>query len=95
MTISYGVACASEDNNIEYGSLSQVSAYAYSGQVCGVGNSGSATWMYPEGSTFFLIVAEAGANEGSYGTDSEGVERPEDTSLNCGTLTQDLPNRCD
>lgn len=97
VTVAYGVACAATNNNIEYGALSSLSTYAYSGQVCALGNAGSATFTVPNGS-FFLVVGNNGTKEGSYGKRrSTGTlsERPEDTTSVACPVPQDLVNRCD
>ncbi|RMG44598.1 MAG: hypothetical protein D6718_09740 [Acidobacteria bacterium] len=95
--ITYAPACAATDNVIEYGPLDQVASYAYSGQECAIGNSGSYDWMPPSSpaSLFFVVVANDGSVEGSYGVDSGGAERPEDTSSTLCPFPQDLANRCD
>jgi hypothetical protein len=93
--LSYEHPCDATDNVIEYGPLTDVSLYGYSGQQCAVGSSGSYVWSYPAGDLFFLVVANNGSVEGSYGLDAAQVERPEDnTSASC-PLPQELTNRCD
>jgi len=97
-SISYGPACASTNNRIEYGPLSSVSTYAYSGQVCNIGNGGTASFVAPSGSSFFLVVANDTAKEGSYGKRKTGTllaERPEDSLNATCPLPQDLALRCD
>jgi hypothetical protein len=97
ISLTYGVACGSTDNTIVYGPLDQVSTYSYSGEECGVGNSGSFDWAYPtsSGSLFFLIVANDGSVEGSYGTDISSVERPGHVGNVLCPLPKSLSNRCD
>lgn len=97
ISLSYSPACASADHTIVFGALEQVGVYGYSGQVCGVGNSGSISNFDPgDGSFFFLVVGNDGDSvEGSYGTDSGLRERPE-YQLDPGcALVQDLALRCD
>lgn len=97
LSLSYSPACASADHTIVFGALEQVGAYGYSGQVCGVGNSGSISDFDPgEGSFFFLVIGNDGdAVEGSYGTDSGARERPEYHADPGCVLLQDLALRCD
>jgi hypothetical protein len=76
--LTYTPACDASDNNVYYGDLAGVSTYAYAGVTCSVGNTGSASFDPGLDSAFFLIVGNNGAEEGSYGIDSSGVERPED-----------------
>lgn len=98
ITIGYGVACQATDHNVEHGLLANLSAVnPYAGQVCAVGNTGSASFTLPDNS-FFLIVGNASGKEGSYGTKSSGgtlTERPDDTTSVACPVPQDLVNRCD
>ncbi len=94
LTIAYGSACSATNNTVEYGPLAGVRTYSYSGQVCSIGTSGTATFTLPAGSVFFLVVGNATTIEGSYGRDSAGVERPEDTGVLC-PIPQNLVGRCD
>lgn len=97
LTVSFGPACAATDNHIEHGPISALATYAYSGQVCAIGNTGSATFTVPNGS-FFLLVADNAANEGSYGkrrTAGALTERPEDTTSAMCQKPQNLATRCD
>lgn len=95
VTSSFGVACMAIDNSVEIGPLTVegLSGYQYSHQVCNVGNAGVATFALPAESVYFLVVANDGVVEGSYGT-GNGVERPEDAGPACN-LPQDLTSRCD
>lgn len=97
ISLSCSPACASADHTIVFGALEQVEAYGYSGQVCGVGNSGSISNFDPgDGSFFFLVVGNDGDGvEGSYGTDSGLRERPEHQLDPDCALVQDLALRCD
>lgn len=100
LDIIYGVACESTDNTIEYGPLTHqgVQQPIYSGQVCGIGNSGHYEGFDPgSGSFFFLVVPNDGMVEGSYGKsfiDGVEAERVEDVGVDC-PLMQDLSDRCD
>jgi len=89
--------CAATDSKIEYGPLSALSTYGYSGQVCALGTTGAATFGVPNGS-FFLVVGTTTAREGSYGTKSR-CESDHRAAARRGQrvvlLTQDLANRCD
>jgi hypothetical protein len=94
LTISYGSACSATNNTVEYGPLVGVRTYTYSGQVCSIGTAGTATFTLPAGSLYFLVVGNATTVEGSYGTNSAGVERPEDVGVAC-PIPQNLVGRCD
>jgi cytochrome c553 len=97
LTVSYGIGCSTTNNNVEYGPLSAVSTYGYSGQVCAIGNTGTATFALPAGAYFFLVVGHDASAEGSYGTRVQGgvsTERPEDNAGVC-PFPQNLTRRCD
>ena len=97
LTVSYGPACAATDHTLEFGPLSAVATYGYSGQDCALGISGSHTWSYgvATDSRFFLIVANDGSAEGSYGLDGAGSQRPEDSVSTTCPVPQDLSQSCD
>ncbi len=94
ISVSYTPSCAASDHTIYYGDLADVSDVSFSGQVCGLGTTGSTTFDPGPGSVFWLVVANDGAIEGSYGT-GDGGERPEDTALTTCYYPQDLTDRCD
>jgi len=100
MDITYGATCAASENTIVYGPLDQLFLYGYTGVECYCGNTESFTWTgYPHpdivDSFFFLIVANDGVSEGSYGLRTGGIERPwHDWNLVC-PMPQELADRCD
>jgi hypothetical protein len=99
MSISYGVPCAAADHTIEYGELTRINleSYAWSGQECGLGIAGVYDWAtggMPD-ALFFVVVANNGVEEGSYGQGSTGFERGEDaTSATC-PMPQNLQYACE
>jgi predicted CXXCH cytochrome family protein len=96
MRISYTPACNATDHTIEFGDLGQVSSYSYAGQECLIGTSGIHLWSYagtPD-SMFFMVVGQDANAEGSYGTDSDGNERPEDSVNGACPIVQDLSAPC-
>ena len=100
ISIQYQPACGATDHHIEYGLLQDVGLALYSGQVCGIGASGTFDGILPENeSLFFLVVGNDGAGvEGSYGTsfvDGLHAERSDDTSDPVCVFVQDLSERCD
>ena len=96
LALTVGVPCSCTDQTLIFGPLADVSTYGYSGQDCAMDDSGGHSWTFGAGSTsmFFLVVANDGSVEGSYGTDSASNERPEDLAGVC-PFTQDLLARCD
>jgi hypothetical protein len=97
LTISYARPCDTSDHTVYYGNLNRdsLSTMSFSGQVCLLGPDGPDTINLGSGSQFWVVVANNGSFEGSYGTDSDGLERPEDTSLVDCSYPQELVNRCD
>jgi hypothetical protein len=95
LTISYVPACVATANSLVYGPLAGVGQYGYSRQICDIGNDGTyGPFRLGNDSYFFLVVAYDGDVQGSFGTDSEGNERPAYLGNACG-LHQDLDERCD
>jgi hypothetical protein len=85
--VTYTAACDAADHAIYYGAIDDVSSYGYSGAECSIGVDGTSTFDPGAGSFFFLVVANDGEEEGSYGEDSGDAERP--GAVICG-LTQNL-----
>jgi hypothetical protein len=77
-TVSFNTpAGGAVDTNIHYGPLSAVSSLAYSGSLAGLGTTGLADVTLPAGDLFWVVAAEnTVGEEGCYGTDSAGTERP-------------------
>ncbi len=93
ISISYESGCNTDDNNIYYGPLNQVSTLGYTGEVCAVGTAGTAAFDPGAGSFFFLVVGNQGTAEGSYGKGVGGAERFDFPGNLCGEA-QDLSNSC-
>jgi len=74
--MTYTPACDAADHTIYYGDLAGVSTYSYSGAECSIGVGGSYSFDPGTGSFFFLVVANDGNEEGSYGKDTLFTERP-------------------
>jgi streptogramin lyase len=77
ITLSWGASCRSGDIDYEVyeGWIGAFSSHLP--VTCST--SGSLTWTFtPEhGSTYYLVAPSSGANEGSYGRDAAGEERPQ------------------
>jgi hypothetical protein len=74
-----------------------VGAYGYTVQICGIGTSGAVPEFDPGDGSFFFVIAGTGdaGDEGSYGADSRGVERPELLDDPACSFAQDLSFSCD
>jgi len=88
--LQYTPACDAADHTIFYGDLLDVAGYVYAGSTCAAGTSGSASFDAGTGNVFFLIVANNGIEEGSYGRDDGFVERPEASGVGVCDLPQNL-----
>jgi hypothetical protein len=88
--LTYTPACDATDHTVYYGDLSSVSSYGYADAACFLGASGTASFDPGSGSWFFLIAASNGSDEGSYGKNSIGVERPEADGVGVCDVPQDL-----
>jgi hypothetical protein len=88
--VTYTPACDATDHTIYYGPLSSVSTYGYTDSACALGTSGAASFDPGTGSWFFLVTAHNGSEEGSYGTDSIAVERPEAVGVGVCDVPQNL-----
>jgi len=88
--IDYTPACDATEHNIYYGDLASVSLYDYAGAACSVGVSGQAGFAPALDDVFFVVVANNGAEEGSYGRSGDGVERPEDVGTAVCDRAQNL-----
>jgi hypothetical protein len=98
LSLSYQTGCGTVDNNIYYGPLDQVATLGWTGEVCGIGRTGSFHGFNPgPGSWFFVMVGNDGQKEGSYGkADLPGGSQPERrpfTGNACGVF-QSLTHPC-
>jgi Beta-propeller repeat len=92
--ITYTPACDASNHAVYWGPLAGVASYEWGGEECSVGTSGTAAFDPGPGDVFFVIVGNNGSVEGSYGRDSAGRERSEDTSAAGCQLPQDLTGNC-
>ena len=95
VTISFAPACGATDHTVYAGPLASVSSIAVTERVCNRGVGGATSFTLGPGSYFWLIVGNDGADEGSYGTNGGGVERPEDSGASACNLPQLLATSCD
>jgi hypothetical protein len=92
--VTYTPACDASNHTIYYGPLGSVSSWGYSGARCSIGTGGSALFVPPAGSVFFVVAGTDGSREGSYGRDSSGAERPEALGVGACDVPQDLGATC-
>jgi len=79
--VDYAPACAATDHVVYWGTGPIAGALAWTRSACGRGTDGTTSFdpgnPAPGGFTYFVIVGQDAAHEGSYGRSSSGVERPE------------------
>jgi hypothetical protein len=92
--VTYTAACNSLSHAVYWGNLSQLASYAWSGAQC-VSGAGSIDFTPPAEDIFFVVVGNNGMNEGSYGRDSQNIQRPEAVAIGSCDLPQMLSPSCD
>ena len=92
--VTYTPGCCATDHAIYYGPLEQVRSLGWDGAACGLGITGTASFVSPHDSTFFVVVGQDGNWEGSYGQGSSSVERPEAVGPWSCDLPRDLGTSC-
>jgi hypothetical protein len=99
MSLSYGRACGSTNNNVYVLPLGQVSSFAWASAACNIGNTGTLAGFNPGPDSYaFLVAGNRGSDEGSYGRSrlpgGSTPERPPYAGNACGDV-QTLANTCD
>ena len=97
--LTWDVGCPAAGYHLLFGSLSGVSdpTLTAAGGACNMGLSGSYEWLdVPAGDLWFLVISDDGATvEGSWGQQSNGVERGStNASGQCGMTTHDNSGSC-
>ena len=97
ISLTYRHACGSTNHNIVFGPLPAVGGYGYTGQICGIGASGTHSGFDPGSGSFFSLVVgtDGGGHEDSAGLASDDTERREDLLDPICVFVQDLGKRCD
>jgi hypothetical protein len=80
MTLSWGPSCLGTDNDYDVyeGTVGDFATHVP--VACGTGGASSLTFTPASSSSYYLVVPRNGMREGSYGRDSNGVERPQGIS---------------
>jgi hypothetical protein len=90
--------CPTNDYNLIFGNLADVSSYALLGAQCSIGTGGSYLWTgVPAASVYFIVVGrdETGVYESSWGRNSSAGERHGTrASFLCGTVTKVVTSTC-
>jgi hypothetical protein len=94
VTVRYAPACGALDHVIYWGTGPLSGGISWTGAACRLGTSGAASFdpgTVASGSLiYFVVVAQDGSKEGSYGRDSAGTELPEATGIGSCDLPRSL-----
>ncbi|MEJ2369127.1 MAG: hypothetical protein P8Z49_12505 [Acidobacteriota bacterium] len=96
IAVTYTPGCGAQNTVVYTGDLStlQSSGISWTNGYCSLGNTGSLNFDPGSNVIYFVVVSYNSNNaEGSYGTDSQGAERPAVAASPCG-LTQNLAGTC-
>jgi hypothetical protein len=96
VTVTFSPACGSTNHTAYAGNLTTLasSGLAWSQRFCGLGVTGTATLDPGGAATYFVVVANNGSVEGSYGRSSTGAERPAAGAGAGCAFTQQLSGSC-
>jgi hypothetical protein len=76
ITLSWGTSCVSSDDDYEVYEGTIGSYYSHGSKFCSTGGSTSITFTPPATDRYYLVVPRDDLNEGSYGFDGNGDDRP-------------------
>lgn len=96
VNVTYTAACGATNHTIYAGSLATLRSQGvvWSQRSCSLGTSGSASFTPGSGNVYFVVVANNGTLEGSYGRASNGTERPAAGAGGACSYTQQLSGTC-
>lgn len=79
ITLDWTGSCSASDTDyaVYEGLLGSFASHLAVAGLCSTGGATAATFVPAAFSTYYLVVPRGGGIEGSYGTDSAGVERPQ------------------
>lgn len=79
--LSWTGSCESGDFDYEIYEGSTAAYYSHSSKLCSTGGASVTAFTAPAGNAYYLVVPRNSAAEGSYGTDSNGAQRPQGTPV--------------
>lgn len=90
LQLSWQPSCSTDDDDyaVYGGELGAFTSHTI--ETCSTGGATSASLPMPDDSRYYLVVPLDGLDEGSYGQDSNGVERPAGIAT-CGTQRVETP----
>jgi hypothetical protein len=90
LALSWSASCSSADNNYEVYEGAIGTWYSHVPVSCATGGT-TATFAPAAGNRYYLAVPRNAANEGSYGKNSAGVERPSSAAACVGQSIGSCP----
>jgi hypothetical protein len=94
LEVTYDPACDAIDHAAAWTPVSALRARSWPGFSCGHGVSGTLSIDPGPGSFAFVVVGLGAVAEGSYGRDSDGLERPQRIGPSACDMPQDLGASC-
>ncbi len=91
LTIFWQPTCSADNHAVFFGNIGNFSNYTAAECVTGV--TGAHPLTPPPGDIFWIVAGASGDRQGSYGVNSDLMERPSDGGALCG-YTQDLTATC-
>ena len=92
ISLSWGASCVAGDTDYEIYEGAQGDFTSHTPKLCTTLQATSATFSPAAGSSYYLVVPRNADREGSYGADSDGLERAQGTA---SCLDQALAQACD
>jgi hypothetical protein len=83
ITLTWGASCQITDTDYEIYEGAMGSWYSHYAYLCSTGGATTASFAPSAGNTYYLVVPRNASAEGSYGADSNGVERPPSSTSVC------------
>jgi hypothetical protein len=77
VTLTWGFSCQSGDTDYEIYEGTIGAYYSHDSRFCSTGGATTMTFAPAAGNTYYLVVPTNGSREGSYGTATASVERPQ------------------
>ena len=77
LNLTWSDSCSASDNDYEVYHGFMFAYYSHFSKLCTTGGATTATFAPDSFDRYYLVVPTDGAQEGSYGRDSDGIERPQ------------------
>ncbi len=91
ISLDYQAACDATGTTVHYGNLADVGSYGWAGADCSLGVAGTGSFIPDPAvgeSIFWIVAGHNGDWEGGYGENSEGLQRPANSTAAGSCLKQ-------